>query len=408
MLAFLAAAGCSKSAEMSMQRNRIFLLGRLLAGTACDVRLIWRAPGGVLPARVTADLRQIGGEAAQEMTTSDNITWRWAGQVVPQLQGEQIITITAEISLLQKRREQKKFRVFDTDKAIAIQAGYGLPCTALMADGTVLEWNFDNGTMYPTPSGLTDITAIAAGERALQRLALKTDGTVLAWGCDTLPEDDEGQCDVPPGLSDVVAIAAATHYSLALKADGTVVKWGGASLPIPAEVTDVVAIASGGYSVGDFALKADGTVLAWWAEGGINPGIRLFDVISIAAGGYFLLAVHADGRITQKRLDYSAYRYSSPPAPFRVRTLPAVTAASGELSSIALLRDGSVVVWNCDQESGPWFSFVFKRFSNIVAVGAVATYPYYLALTEDGTVISWQEHFFVNEPDYRPVPERLR
>src|SRR5439155_11134015 len=55
-------------------------------------------------------------------------------------------------------------------------------------------------------------------------LALKADGTVTAWGYNS-----SGQCTVPSGLSNVMAIAAGRVHSAALKNDGTVVSWGGNS-----------------------------------------------------------------------------------------------------------------------------------------------------------------------------------
>ena len=64
--------------------------------------------------------------------------------------------------------------------------------------------------------------AVAAG--ANHSLALTTSGTVVAWG-----DDSKGQIDVPSGLSNVIAIAAAGFYSLAVTSDGT----NNAGTPIP-------------------------------------------------------------------------------------------------------------------------------------------------------------------------------
>jgi hypothetical protein len=59
------------------------------------------------------------------------------------------------------------------------------------------------------------VTAIAAGSS--HSLALKGNGTVVAWGCSSVAfPSDFGQCSVPSGLSDVVAIAAGQVHSLAL------------------------------------------------------------------------------------------------------------------------------------------------------------------------------------------------
>ncbi|MDC1486670.1 hypothetical protein N8134_03945, partial [Flavobacteriales bacterium] len=60
---------------------------------------------------------------------------------------------------------------------------------------------------------------IAAGEK--HSLAIKEDGTVVAWG-----SNSDKQCDVPFGLTNVVAVQAGDRHSLALKEDGTVIAWG--------------------------------------------------------------------------------------------------------------------------------------------------------------------------------------
>jgi hypothetical protein len=86
-----------------------------------------------------------------------------------------------------------------------------------------------------------------------------TAGLVTAWG-----DNSSGQTNVPPNLTNVVAIAAGYDFSLALKADGTVVGWGDNAsnqITVPSGLTNVVAIAAG-YDF-SLALKADGTVVGW-------------------------------------------------------------------------------------------------------------------------------------------------
>jgi alpha-tubulin suppressor-like RCC1 family protein len=58
-------------------------------------------------------------------------------------------------------------------------------------------------------------------EGGFHNLALKKDGTVVSWGYNW-----QHQCNVPAGLSLVVAVAAGAYHSLALRDDGTVVSWG--------------------------------------------------------------------------------------------------------------------------------------------------------------------------------------
>src|SRR5687768_17722539 len=82
-------------------------------------------------------------------------------------------------------------------------------------------------------------------------------GHIIAWG-----DNFHGQSTPPPGLNDVIAVAAGASHSLALRSNGTVVSWGRSVAneplqPIPPNLTNVVAIAAQGHSV---ALKADGTV----------------------------------------------------------------------------------------------------------------------------------------------------
>jgi hypothetical protein len=76
-------------------------------------------------------------------------------------------------------------------------------------------------------------------------LALRSDGTVVAWGNNTY-----GQTNVPPGLSNVIAVAAGAWHSLALRADHTVVGWGanygGQQTNPPVGLSNAVAIAAGG------------------------------------------------------------------------------------------------------------------------------------------------------------------
>ena len=69
------------------------------------------------------------------------------------------------------------------------------------------------------PPGLSNVVAIAGG--GYHSLALQSNGTVVAWGYNSY-----GQTTVPPGLSNVVAIAAGGWHSLALQSNGTVVAWG--------------------------------------------------------------------------------------------------------------------------------------------------------------------------------------
>ena len=70
-------------------------------------------------------------------------------------------------------------------------------------------------------------------------LSLKKRRTVVAW------DNFDNQCEVPTGLTNVVAIAAGLYHSY-FKQDGTVVAWGDKTSDqcnVPFELKDVVDIA---------------------------------------------------------------------------------------------------------------------------------------------------------------------
>jgi alpha-tubulin suppressor-like RCC1 family protein len=73
----------------------------------------------------------------------------------------------------------------------------------------------DNFGAVAIPAGLSNIVAVAAGNR--HSLALKSDGTVITWGY-----NPRHALDVPAGLSNVVAIAAGQDFSLAITTNGAV------------------------------------------------------------------------------------------------------------------------------------------------------------------------------------------
>jgi alpha-tubulin suppressor-like RCC1 family protein len=136
----------------------------------------------------------------------------------------------------------------------SIASGYEA-AFGLTTDGQLIGWHWNFYHEIPPFGHATNIIAVSA---ATHTLALKRDGTVLAWG-----DNSQGQCDVPPGLSNVVAISAANGVSLALQSDQRVAAWGwnsygGISNRVPTDLSNVVAIAAGRSTT--LALKSDGTV----------------------------------------------------------------------------------------------------------------------------------------------------
>lgn len=180
---------------------------------------------------------------------------------------------------------------------------------ALDAGGNVYSWDkLENLQIEP----VADAVAIAAG--GVHRVALLRDGSVTAWGINPL-----GQTSVPAEATNAVAVTAGRGFSAALRADGLVVAWGtfedspsmvldlrcdgnntkwsGTAgerrLPVPAEATNVVAIAAGRHHL--VALRADGAVLAWGDNtAGQTDVPSLEGGSTVAAGGDLSAVLHGE------------------------------------------------------------------------------------------------------------------
>lgn len=115
-------------------------------------------------------------------------------------------------------------------------AGGNAHSVALKADGTVVAWGDDYYGQLNVPPGLSNVVAIAAGYYFT--IALRADGSIVGW-----PGAPQ------PNTSNAVAIAANYTGTLALTTNGAII--GGDSLTnVPPGLSNVVAIACG-YSVGN-------------------------------------------------------------------------------------------------------------------------------------------------------------
>ena len=153
---------------------------------------------------------------------------------------------------------------------------------ALREDGTITFWGTNSAMLSNFVATVSNIVSVSASSGHV--LALDKDGFVHASGASG-PGPAGNATNVPPGLSNVVAVAAAgadgIYHSLALKADGNVVAWGNNTYGmtnVPASATNVVAIAGGIYH--SLALRANGTMIGWGdnyfgqSSAGYSPDFR--------------------------------------------------------------------------------------------------------------------------------------
>jgi hypothetical protein len=405
-LGLLAAAGCEKPYDYTMQRTRIFLMGRLLVGKTCDVRVIWRkAPDDPQPATVTADLREIGGPAEQELVPDDNSTgiWRWMGQVTPVSSGEKAIIVTASDSEGRKKQESKGIPVFAAGKAVAIAAGYHHRL-AVMDDGTLTAWGCEE--LHPADNlGQCDVPSEVAGAVAAvggwgHSMVLFADGTVAAWGQYYSTESDNDSVitpmEVPEGIADIVAIAASHGHNLALKADGTVVAWGDndyGQCDVPPDLTDVIAVSTG-YDT-SYAVRGDGAVVSWGVKDAVDETIKAIAV----SPGFCVLVLNESGHA-------SLYRSASDDCfdvPVRANRGFKAIAAYGEAASggMGLQKDGTVVSW-VNKNSNVTYSYVNVGPENVLAIAAGGYNDFRLAVAEDGTVTDWIDDWYGHQNNAVP------
>jgi alpha-tubulin suppressor-like RCC1 family protein len=246
----------------------------------------------------------------------------------------------------------------------------------------VVAWGNDGLGQCDVPPGLSNAVAVAGGVGF--SLALRGDGTVLAWG-----DDNYGQTNVPGGINNAVAIAAGPYHALALEADGTVVAWGdwwnGSSFltaTVPPGLTNLVAIAAGAEH--DLALRADGSVVAW------GSGSASYDTVptnqlaasAVAAGWYHDATLLTNAGIFAWGANSTNPGMNLAGVPVDFTNSVAISATA--LHTLGLHRDGTVEAWG-DNSHGQLN--VPAGLTNVVSVAAGQTCS--LALTQDGTVTVW-------------------
>lgn len=229
------------------------------------------------------------------------------------------------------------------------------------------------------------ITMVSAGE--YHSLALKSDGTVWAWGNNDHGELGNGtKVDSlsPVQVIDLEGVkkidAGSATFSLALKNDGTVWAWGDNSM----------------RQIGTKEMSTDYTVPTQIEE--------LTDIIDIATGAQFGLALQSDGKVwawganTAGALgNGTSVTNTEIPVSSSIDNVKQI--AAGQFSAYALKNDGTVWAWGDNQYGQlglgktPYSTNVptqIPGLENIIAISA--GYQYALALKNDGTVWAWGDN----------------
>ena len=169
--------------------------------------------------------------------------------------------------------------------------------------------------------------------------------------------------------------------SALVQSDYSAVAWGdngSGQTNVPAGLSDVIAVAAGYYY--SLALRSDLTVVAWGNNGfgQTNVPAGLSRVAAVDAGRDHSLALRSDGTVVA--WGYNGDGETNVP----VGLSGVVAVAAGGFHSVALRSDGTVVAWGWNDDGQ---TNVPIGLSGVVAVAAGDFHS--LALRSDGTVVAW-------------------
>lgn len=207
--------------------------------------------------------------------------------------------------------------------------------------------------MKNPPPGLTNVIAIAAG--CSNSLALKADGSVVVWGF-----NQYGPVYRPPGLTNVVAVSGGFIESLVLRPDGTLLSWG--REPGLSVVQSNVVVGSQSISAGmthSIALKDSGTVFAW--------GDNSFGQCDVPPDTHTITATGTDsnGKVTV-----------SDPITFSVDAPPAVTVTSPTANAVFSAPASITLSATASDSDGNVTKVEFYANQTLVATDTTAPYSF--------------------------------
>ncbi|NUQ71080.1 MAG: hypothetical protein HUU17_09695, partial [Chthonomonadales bacterium] len=218
--------------------------------------------------------------------------------------------------------------------------------TSVQALPAVQLWGWNgygelgDGTTYTrywaTPISTWPIDTVAMAGGGYHVLAVGAGGAVVSCGYNAYGQLGDGSTThrTSPvnvtGITTAVSAAAGQHHSVARLSDGTVRCWG---------YNGVGSLGDGTYTNANTPVQVLTAALA-----------PLDDVVGVAAGGYFSLAVRSDGTVwawgdnTNGQLGDGTTTSSNVAVQVSGITT-AIAVAAGQYHSLALLSDGRVMAW---------------------------------------------------------------
>ncbi len=248
-----------------------------------------------------------------------------------------------------------------------------LNAIAMNSDGTLVGWGDES--IPDTPLSFPDIddfTQVSIGE-LYHAVGLRLDGTVVCWG-----NNSWGANNVPEGLTDVVQVVAGRNNTVALKSDGTCVMWGINFLDQQekrGKDVDIVKIDQG--SDHTVALNSSNIAVTWGRDSGNGLHTTKYNVVDVAAGGYWNCAITTSGNIIHWG-EQAHYQHAVPAG----NNFIGISAGHGH--GVGLRDDGTVACWGLNdhgQATTP------AGLVDVVAVSASGMES--AALKSDGTIVAW-------------------
>lgn len=227
-----------------------------------------------------------------------------------------------------------------------------------------------NGLVVTGRHILRNVAAVAAGGNF--SLALVSNGTAVAWGSASV-----GETEVPPGLSNVVSLAAGDFHSVALRRDGTTVSWGSRSKVFDG-ISNIVAVsAARSWFWNDAVVLRDGSVVERLSDGHLHAPSTISNFVAVSCGYNHSLALTADGAVFGWGTNDGGQATGVPTKeePYdssglvKVAGLPltnVVAIAAGQEYSLALRKDGTVVAWGDKR----FYRDVPGGLTNVTAIAA--------------------------------------